>query len=309
MNSNVQNIPCHLLQYLVKCRQNKMSEISFYTAVDAIYQNWTALQLIVSNGAAGPKSKDIAKWMVSATVQWFSENKDLEFYEVEDFLIDIVWQEFHVHIQDGSETEISKLICEFYNLSTARDGEAEFKRRLQALPKCDLSKCRTVDQADDNIDDVADQLNKNLDLEKTEPEQKDPDGWEVVKPRKNKASKSQAEQGPSEKHVECPDVDKLEKPEAEEKDPDGWEVVKPRKNKKIATSRDGEAEFKHSLQELPKCDSSKCQADQVPSEEHIECSNDDNLDDVADKLDTSQVLEKTEPKEKDPDGSCEATKE
>merc|ERR1719357_1707343 len=119
MNSNVQNIPCHLLQYLVKCRQNKMSEISFYTAVDSIYQNWTALQLIVSNGAAGPKSKDIAKWMVSATVQWFSENKDLECDEVEDFLTDIITQEFNVQFDDGSAAEVSKLVCEFYTLSTS----------------------------------------------------------------------------------------------------------------------------------------------------------------------------------------------
>ena len=43
--------------------------------------------------------------------------------------------------------------------------------------------------------------------------------------RKNKMSKSQTDQGPSEKHVECPDVDKLDnltvldEIEVEEKDP------------------------------------------------------------------------------------------
>ena len=67
-----------------------MSETTFHSAVEAIFQNWSALQLTVSQGAAGPESKDIAKWMVSATVQWFSENKDLECDEVEDFLITII---------------------------------------------------------------------------------------------------------------------------------------------------------------------------------------------------------------------------
>lgn len=195
INSNVlQNIPCHSLQYLIKF--HKMSETPFHSAVDAIFQNWTALQLSVSQGSAGPQSADIARWMVSATVQWFSENKNLECDEVEDFLIDIVNREFNVLIQDGSPTEISKLICDFYKLSTSRDGEDEFKRRLQELPKCDLSKCQ-VDQGpseeehvecpdENNAEGIADQLDKNLVLEEPQPEEKDPDGWEVVKPRKKK---------------------------------------------------------------------------------------------------------------------------
>ena len=58
----------------------------FHTAVAAVFKNWTALQLAVSQGAAGPQSAAIATWMVEATVQWFAENKDLECYEVEDFL-------------------------------------------------------------------------------------------------------------------------------------------------------------------------------------------------------------------------------
>merc|ERR550519_2790963 len=110
INSNVlQNIPCHSLQYLIKF--HKMSETPFHSAVDAIFQNWTALQLSVSQGSAGPQSADIARWMVSATVQWFSENKNLECDEVEDFLTDIVNQEFNVLIDDGSVTETSKLVC------------------------------------------------------------------------------------------------------------------------------------------------------------------------------------------------------
>ena len=108
----------------------------FHSAVDAVFQNWMALQFAVDQGTAGPQSADIAKWVVSATVQWFSENKNLEYDEVEDFLADIVNQEVNVLIDDGSVTETSKLVCDFYRLcsSSKEDWELEIKRRLQALP-------------------------------------------------------------------------------------------------------------------------------------------------------------------------------
>ena len=44
-----------------------VNETPFYSAVNAIFENWTALQLIVSQGAAGSESANIAKWMVTAT--------------------------------------------------------------------------------------------------------------------------------------------------------------------------------------------------------------------------------------------------
>ena len=169
------------------------NESPFHSAVDAVFQNWTALQMAVSQGAAGAQSADIAKWMVGATVQWFSENKDLETYEVEDFLIDIVNQEFNVLVDDGSVIEISKLICDFHRLSTSRDCEAELKRRLEALPKCDLSKCQ-VDQGEapdvdesDNLEGSNEDANESMDTtDEPEPEVQDPDGWTVVKTSKKK---------------------------------------------------------------------------------------------------------------------------
>ena len=172
--------------------QKMAASSPFHSAVDAIFQNWTALQLAVSQGAAGPQSADKAKWMVPATVQWFSENKDLECYEVEDFLIDVLNQEFNVLVDDGSVTEISRLVCEFYRLSTTKDCQEELQRRLQALPKCDLSKCQ-VEQGepgeeqhvDEECSNTDDEHGMDVDEQKAETEE-DPDGWTVVKPRKKK---------------------------------------------------------------------------------------------------------------------------
>ena len=170
------------------------SENPFHSAVEAVFQNWTALQFAISQGAAGPQSADIAKWMISATVQWFSENKNLEFDEVEDFLLDIVNQEFDVLIDDGSVTETSKLVCDFYSLCSRGDCEAELKRRLQALPKCDLSKCKVnegaealenVDEKEENADTTTTNDNMGKD-EQPKPEEQDPDDELTGEPPKKK---------------------------------------------------------------------------------------------------------------------------
>jgi len=176
------------------------SENPFHSAVEAVFQNWTALQFAISQGAAGPQSADIAKWMISATVQWFSENKNLEFDEVEDFLLDIVNQEFDVLIDDGSVTETSKLVCDFYRLCSRGDCEAELKSRLQALPKCDLSKCKVnegaealenvekeenVEQNSNNADTTTTNDNMGKD-EQPKPEEQDPDDELTGEPPKKK---------------------------------------------------------------------------------------------------------------------------
>lgn len=163
--------------------------MSFHEAVGSVFQNWTALQLAVTQGAAGPQSSAIAKWMVEATVQWFAENKDLECYEVEEFLTEVISNEFNVIIDDGSLREVSQLICEFYALaiSVKEESRAELLRRLQALPKCDLSQCKVEDaeaetngmEVDDDDDD--DDETPKFSVQTNKP---DDDGWTVVSRKK-----------------------------------------------------------------------------------------------------------------------------
>ena len=132
---------------------------NFHIAVEAIFKNWTALQMAVKQGSAGPQSQAIASWMVEATIQWFYENKNLEVFEVEDFLEDILNHEFNLVADDGSVNETSKLICEYYNLCTNSNITAEnIYEKLKHLPKCDLSQCK-IDVSSANDDDVVvDQL-------------------------------------------------------------------------------------------------------------------------------------------------------
>lgn len=157
----------------------------FHAAVDAVLQNWTALQFAVSQGAGGAQSAAIAKWMVDATVQWFAENKDLDSDEVEDFLLDIVNNEFNVLIDDGSVSDVSKLICEFYRLDNSNAaGRAELTQKLEKMPKkCDLSSCKVAEESNTVAANDAEE-DDNDEMEVDSKPQQDPDGWTVVSRKK-----------------------------------------------------------------------------------------------------------------------------
>merc|ERR1719383_1147235 len=88
----------------------------FKVAIDALFKNWTALQMLVGTGAGGPQSREKAEWMTGVTENWFYENKDLEVYEVSVFLDEILINEFNVSVDDGSLEDVARSICEFFSL-------------------------------------------------------------------------------------------------------------------------------------------------------------------------------------------------
>ena len=181
---------------------NKSSiDRNFYTSCDAILKNWTALQLAVSQEVGGPQSKEIAQWMVDAVVQWFTENDDLEAYEVTEFLEQIIEQEFNMQIDDGSSDEIGTTICEYYKLCSSSKSSDEILSKIRTLPKCDLTRCQIEGEKDNttkNEDSILEEqmsgmevdnslnsessnLQNGADNSKREP---DPDGWMVVERKK-----------------------------------------------------------------------------------------------------------------------------
>jgi len=120
----------------------------FNVAIDAIFKNWSALQLAVYHDAGWPHSKEKAEWLVGVTENWFYENKDLEYYEVADFLEEIIQNEFHCFVEDGSLREVAREVCFYFKYCSTRDEET-VRRKLQSLPKCDLSRCTVENMVTD----------------------------------------------------------------------------------------------------------------------------------------------------------------
>ncbi|XP_022302310.2 pre-rRNA-processing protein TSR2 homolog [Crassostrea virginica] len=124
----------------------------FPAAVATVFDSWTVLQLAVTQGFGGAESREKAEWMITAVDQWFRENKDIEDFELEDFLADIMNTEFDTIVEDGSLSQISSLICRLFQL--CKEGkEAEVREQVQRLPKAAVQNCARVAGNEEGVEE------------------------------------------------------------------------------------------------------------------------------------------------------------
>ncbi|KAJ6655303.1 hypothetical protein lerEdw1_005495, partial [Lerista edwardsae] len=80
--------------------------------------------IAVENGFGGAYSLEKATWMVEAVEQYFQSNANLEQEEVEDFLAELMNNEFDTMVEDGSLVQVSQQLCLFFSQCQQRDGAA-----------------------------------------------------------------------------------------------------------------------------------------------------------------------------------------
>nr|XP_021404278.1 pre-rRNA-processing protein TSR2 homolog [Lonchura striata domestica] len=78
----------------------------FAEGVRAVLGGWAALQLAVAQGFGGPQGPEKAAWLSSALLDFFTQNADLEQEEVEDFLAEVMDNEFDTVVEDGSLQQV-----------------------------------------------------------------------------------------------------------------------------------------------------------------------------------------------------------
>uniref|UniRef100_UPI00358FB705 pre-rRNA-processing protein TSR2 homolog isoform X2 n=1 Tax=Myxine glutinosa TaxID=7769 RepID=UPI00358FB705 len=88
----------------------------FHQSVEAVLQAWPVLQIVVDHGFGGSRSKQKADWLVGVVERFFTDNKDLHKHEVEDFLEDILNNEFNTRTEDGSLPQVSQQLCTLFHL-------------------------------------------------------------------------------------------------------------------------------------------------------------------------------------------------
>ncbi|XP_074427785.1 uncharacterized protein LOC141737069 [Larus michahellis] len=106
----------------------------FAQGVRAVLGGWAALQLAVAQGFGGPQSPEKAAWLVGALQDFFTQNEDLAEEEVEDFLAEVMDNEFDTAVEDGSLQLVSRQLVSLF--ARARGGEAggEAGEGLGVLP-------------------------------------------------------------------------------------------------------------------------------------------------------------------------------
>ncbi|XP_015266957.1 PREDICTED: pre-rRNA-processing protein TSR2 homolog [Gekko japonicus] len=83
-----------------------------------------AHEIAVENGFGGAYSQEKAEWMVGAVEQYFQSNADLEPEEVDDFLAEVMNNEFDTMIEDGSLGQVSQQLCLFFRECQQGNGAA-----------------------------------------------------------------------------------------------------------------------------------------------------------------------------------------
>ncbi|RNA41474.1 pre-rRNA-processing TSR2 -like protein [Brachionus plicatilis] len=136
----------------------------FYIAAKTVFDNWTALQLAISNDFAGSETKDIAEWFLNATYQWIVETGDLEDDELEEFFFNTMNNEFNTILDDNSCLQIARLLTGYYGLYKAnrlQELHDELMKRyaaaqgsIQASQKCKTEQDTSSEESGDEELDV-----------------------------------------------------------------------------------------------------------------------------------------------------------
>ncbi|XP_048347030.1 pre-rRNA-processing protein TSR2 homolog [Sphaerodactylus townsendi] len=168
----------------------------FSQGVKAVLANWPALQIAVENGFGGAYSQEKAEWMVGAVEQYFQSNVDLEPDEVDDFLAQMMNNEFDTVIEDGSLSQVSQQLCIFFsqcqqgNWAAVQEAIARLAQKQQEA----TSIAARAQAAEGSSSEEEEQESEEEDMEcntngphPSPPPPTDPDhedGWTLVRKKK-----------------------------------------------------------------------------------------------------------------------------
>ncbi|KAJ1734079.1 rRNA accumulation- protein [Coemansia biformis] len=119
---------------------------AFIEGVDHILSKWTALELAVHNEWGGPDAREKREDVVDEIVEYFdklaSKRQTPEPTDLQELLLDIMAADFEVTLEDGSESEVAKLLCTIFaecktgNFATVDRlaDEREARERSGAVP-------------------------------------------------------------------------------------------------------------------------------------------------------------------------------
>lgn len=137
----------------------KFNQDAFRKAVKYILTEWPSLTLAIENGMGGSQAEEKREWMCSTVAEAMIKDRDLD---LDDYLADMVNQEFDTLIEDGSLEYNTQWISKFYKDCLQGRGADVLEAINQAsLKKISLGNvmipkpvCQTQDTSSEDDDDV-----------------------------------------------------------------------------------------------------------------------------------------------------------
>ncbi|XP_060109101.1 pre-rRNA-processing protein TSR2 homolog [Heteronotia binoei] len=167
----------------------------FSQGVKAVLGSWPVLQIAVENGFGGAYSQEKADWMVGAVEQFFQSNADLDPEEVDDFLAEVMNNEFDTVIEDGSLSQVSRQLCLFFSQCQQGNGAAvqeaiarlaQKQQEARAVAAKAVAAEESSSEEEEETEEEAMECSSNG-AQPSPPPPSDPgpeDGWTVVRKKK-----------------------------------------------------------------------------------------------------------------------------
>ncbi|XP_075594794.1 pre-rRNA-processing protein TSR2 homolog [Balearica regulorum gibbericeps] len=93
----------------------------FAQGVRAVLGGWAALQLALAHGFGGPQGPEKAAWLAGALQEFFTQNAELGEEEVEEFLAEVMDNEFDTVVEDGSLRQVSRELLSLFSRASRGD--------------------------------------------------------------------------------------------------------------------------------------------------------------------------------------------
>ncbi|XP_060931225.1 pre-rRNA-processing protein TSR2 homolog [Limanda limanda] len=160
----------------------------FTEGVRAVLHTWPVLQIAVDNGFGGVYAQQKADWMVDVVQQYFHDNADLLQCEVEDYIAELMNQEFDTVVDDGSLPQVSISLLQMF--SQWRQGALEQLQQTISTLTQKKSQRAKVTAPPTQSDEESDSETQAMDCDSSTshntrppppPPQEEEDGWTVVR--------------------------------------------------------------------------------------------------------------------------------
>ncbi|KAM8862273.1 pre-rRNA-processing protein TSR2 homolog [Spinachia spinachia] len=158
--------------------------------VRAVLHSWPVLQIAVDNGFGGVYGQQKADWMVDVVQQYFHDNADLQQSEVEDFVSQLMDQEFDTVVDDGSLPQVCDSLIQAFS-QWQQGALQQLKHTVNTLTQKRSQRAKVTappTQSDDSSDEPqmmeCDSSAPSASSTEPPPPADGEPGWTVVRKRK-----------------------------------------------------------------------------------------------------------------------------
>lgn len=136
-------------------------QAKFDLGIALVLSSWEALSLAVQNHWGGPDSADKRDWFAGAVSELFTTNPETDAGDLEEFLLQVMEDEFELDVEDGSEMAITASILQIKDEITRGDFTTVDKLWHKYKAKKTPVKAMRVGPSSDDEDSLHDEFDED----------------------------------------------------------------------------------------------------------------------------------------------------